>query len=96
MTYPTQEAGEALSQRSGIVYLLLPRRHRRCPWTPRPAAHGRGDWDHQPAAARAIDKETRFPEALSQAPSQALGRSVPAAQAVAAPWTLVRIIPPLL
>ena len=102
MTCPTREAGGALRKRPGIVYPLLPRptpRHQRrhrsrsarscCYWTPSPAAHCCRYWDHQPAATSAIDQETRFQEALTQAPSQSLYGSVPAAQALAAPWTLV-------
>ena len=69
MTCPIREAGGALRERSGIVYPLLPRhqrRHRHRPsrssrcWMPSPAAHGCRDWDHPPAAARTINKETRF------------------------------------
>ena len=71
------------------------RRHRSrsarscCYWTPSTAAHCCRYWDHQPAAISAIDQETRLQEALTQAPSQSLYGSVPAAQALTAPWTLV-------
>ena len=103
ITCPTREAGGALRERPGIVYLLLPRAQR--PDTsvaikaalPEAAAVGRqalpptccGYWDHQPAATSAINQETRFQEAITQAPSQSLYGSVPAAQALAAPRTLV-------
>ena len=99
MTCPTREAGGALRERPGIVYQLLPPRHQRhhrsrfarscCYWTPIPAAHCCRYWDHQAAATSAIDQETRFQEALTQAPSQSLYGSVPATQALSAPWTLV-------
>ena len=103
MTCPTREAGGALRERPGIVYPLLPRaqrpdnqrRHRSrsarscCYRMPSPAAHCCRYWDHQPAATSAIDQETRFQEALTQASSQSLYGSVPAAQALAAPQTLV-------
>ena len=96
MTCPTREAGGAIRERPGIVY---PSRHQRrdrsrsarscCSRTPSPAAHCCGYWKHQPATTSAINQETRFQEAIAQAPSQSLYGSVPAAQALAAPRTLV-------
>ena len=104
MTCPTREAGGALRERPGIVYPLLPRAQHPDTSVvveaalPEAAAVGRqallaahccGYWDHQPATTSAINQETRFQEAIAQAPSQSLYGSVPAAQVLAAPQTLV-------
>ena len=97
MTSPTREAGGALRERPGIVYPLLPLAQR--PDTsvaieaalPEAAAIGRQALPPTVVdiGTSAIDQETRFQEALTQAPSQSLYGSVPAAQALAAPRTLV-------
>ena len=103
ITCPTREAREDLRERPGIVYQLLPCAQRpdtsvaieaalvrSCGnRTPSPAAHCCGYWGHQPAATSAIDEETGFQEAITQAPSQSLYGSVLATQALAAPRTLV-------
>ena len=103
MTCPTREAGRALREEAwnrlpAVAARPTSRhqcRHRSrsarscCYRTPSPAAHCCGYWDHQPAANSAIDQEMRFQEAITQAPSQSLYGSVLAAQALAAPRTLV-------
>ena len=103
MTCPKREAGEAIRERPGIVYLLLPCAQR--PDTsvaieaalPEAAAVGRQAQPptvvdigstSQPQTS-AIKQETRFSKAVAQTPSQSLDGSVPAAQALAAPRTLV-------
>ena len=69
MTCPKREAGEAIGERPGIVYPLLPRptsRHQHrdrsrstrscCSRTPSPAAHCCGHWKHQPPPTSAIKR----------------------------------------
>ena len=95
MTCPTREAWNCLPAVAARPTSRHQRRHRSrsarscCYRTPSFAAYCCGYWDHQPAATSAIDQETCFQEAITQAPSQALYGSVPAAQALAAPRTLV-------
>ena len=102
MTCPKREAGEAIRERPGTVHPLSARptsRHQSrdrsrsarscCSRTPSPAAHCCGHWKYQPAPTSTIKQEARFSKAVAQAPSQSLDRSVPAAQALAAPRTLV-------
>ena len=87
MTCPKREAGEAIRERPGIVYPLLPcptSRHQRrdrsrsarscCSRTPSPAAHCCGHWKHQPAPASAINQETRFSKAVAIARRECSGR----------------------
>ena len=98
MTFPAREAGGAIRERPGIFYPLLPRAQR--PDTsvaieaalPEAAAVGRqalpptvvdiGN-SSQPQPAPSTRRRA------SRKPSQSLYGSVPAAQALAAPWTLV-------
>ena len=103
MTCPTREAGEAIRERPGIVIPAVgtrpTSRHKGgdrsrptrscCLRTPNPAAYRCGYWIYQPAPTSAIAQETRFSKAVAQTPSQSLDRRVSAAQALAAPWTLV-------
>ena len=102
MTCPKREAGEAIRERPGIVYPLLPcptSKHKSrdrsrsarscCLRTPSPAAYHCGYWRYQPAPTSAIAQETHFLKAVAQTPSQSLDRRVSAAQALAAPQTLV-------
>ena len=60
-----------------------------CLRTPNPAAYRCGYWRYQPAPTSAIAQETRFLKAVLQTLSQSLDRRVSAAQALAAPRTLV-------
>ena len=103
MTCPTREAEGAIRERPGIVYPLLPRPQR--PDTsvaiedalPEAAAVGRqtllptvvdiGNTSQPQPAPSTRRRASRKPSA--QAPSQSLYGSVPAAQALAAPQTLV-------
>ena len=103
ITCPTREAGgsferEAWDRLPAVAARPTPRHQRRhrsrsarsCGnRTPSPAAHCCGYWDHQPAATSAINEETRFQKAITQAPSQSLYGNVPATQALASPRTLV-------
>ena len=90
MTCPKREAGEAIRERPGIVYPLLPHAQRPdTSVTPSPAAHCCGHWKHQPAPASAINQETRFSKTVAQTPSQSFDGSVPTAQALGTPRTLV-------
>ena len=93
MTCPTRKAGEATRERPGVVYPLLPRAQRpdrsRCFRSPSPAAYILGDRRYQPAAASVISQTTLFTKAVTQTPSQLLDGRISAAQALAAPRTLV-------
>ena len=97
MTCPKREAGEAIRERPGIVYPLLP--HTQRPDTrvvieaalPEAAALAR-----QTQLPTVVDigntsqpQETRFSKAIAQMLSQSLDRRVSAAQELAAPRTLV-------
>ena len=103
MTCPTREPGEAIRERPGVVYPLLPRAQR--PDTrvvieaalPEAAALDRRA---QPPTVMEIG-DTSLPQqasspwrraslkAVTQTPSQSLDRRVSAAQALTAPRTLV-------
>ena len=98
MTCPKREAGEAIRERPGIVYPLLP--HAQRPNTrvaieaalPEAAALGR---QAQPPTVVDIGNTIQPQQApsprrrASRRPSQSLDRRVSAAQALAAPRTLV-------
>ena len=102
MTCPTREAGEAIRERPGVLYPLLLRVQRPdtrvdrsrptrncCLRSPSPAAYSIGDRRYQPAPASVITQETLFTKAVTQTSSQSLDGRVSAAQALAAPRTLV-------
>ena len=98
MTSPTREAGEATRERPGVVYPLLPRAQRFdtrvvmeacCFRSPSPAAYSIGDRRYQPATASVISQTTLLMTAVTQMPSQSLDGCLSAAQALAAPRTLV-------
>ena len=103
MTCPTREAGEVIRERPGVVYPLLPCAQR--PDTrvvieaalPEAAALDRQAQPptvleirrYQPTPTSVIAQETLFTKAVTQTPSQSFDRRVSAAQALAAPRTLV-------
>ena len=102
MTCLTREAGEAIREAWSCVSAAAARptpRHTGrdrsrptrscCLRSPSPATYSSGDRRYQPAPTSVFAQETHFTKAVMQTPLQSLDRRVSAAQALAAPRTLV-------